>query len=151
VQEYGLSGALLREVALHPGSIAAHVEREFLHFWELYPQRLTTDNAVRRADIHENDPRLPTDPPFPAALRDRVSAVASVAEIGLAVIGLGVLWRRRPAEACLLVAVMLAFGLGYAVFIGKMRYRIPIVPMLLVLAGAGASRILGTPDDRAQP
>jgi 4-amino-4-deoxy-L-arabinose transferase-like glycosyltransferase len=151
VHEYGLSGALLREMALHPSSIAVHVEREFLHFWELYPQRLTTDNAVRRADIHENDPRLPTDPPFPAALRDRVSAVASVAEIGLALMGLGVLWRHRRAEGGLLVAVMLAFGLGYALFIGKMRYRIPIVPMVLVLAGAGATRILGAESDRAEP
>lgn len=151
VQAYGLTGALLREVALRPRSIAAHVGREFLHFWEFYPQRLTTDNAKLRAEIHTNDPRLPAEPAFPAALRDRVSAVASVIEIGLALLGLTILWRRRRAEAVLLGAVMLAFGLGYALLIGKMRYRIPVVPVLLVLAGAGATRVLRAPGDSAEP
>jgi 4-amino-4-deoxy-L-arabinose transferase-like glycosyltransferase len=151
VEAHGLTGALLREAALRPRSMATHIGREFLHFWEFYPQRLSTDNAKLRAEIHTNDPRLPSEPPFPAVLRDRVSAVASVAEMGLAVVGLAVLWRRRRAEAVLLVAVMLAFGLGYSLFIGKIRYRIPVVPVLLVLAGAGATRILRAPGDRAEP
>jgi hypothetical protein len=148
LQARGLTGALLREAARRPRAIAAHVGREFLHFWELYPQRLTTDNASRRAEIHAGDPRLPAEPTFPPALRDRVSTLASVAEVGLSLVGLGILWRRRRAEAVLLLAVMLAFGLGYSVLTGRMRYRIPVVPALLVLAGGGATRIL-SPSKRA--
>jgi len=141
VQDRGLVEALLRQACERPLFLATHVGREFLHFWELYPQRLTTDNPERRAGLHDDDPRLPVEPSFPAGLRDRVSAAASAAELGLGAIGLLTLWRRRRAEAVLLASVMLAFGLGYALFIGKMRYRITIVPLLLVLAAAGLARM----------
>lgn len=142
VQAHGLTGALLREAVEHPWMLAAHVGREFLHFWELYPQRLSTDNDERRAQLHADDPRLPTEATFPAALRDRVATVASTVELGLALLGLGVLWRERRAHAVLLVALMVALGLAYALFIGKTRYRIPVVPLLLVLAGAGAAGLV---------
>jgi len=141
VQNRGLAEALLRQACERPLFLATHVGREFLHFWELYPQRLTTDNPERRVGLHDGDPRLPVEPSFPAGLRDRVSAVASAVEMTLGAVGLWTLWRRRRADAVLFACVMLTFGLGYAFFIGKMRYRITIVPLLLVLAAAGAERI----------
>ena len=42
-----------------------------------------------------------------------------------------------------LLAVSLAFAAGYAPFRGKIRYRIPVVPLVMVLAGAGLSALGG--------
>jgi len=141
IRARGLTHALLQQAREDPGSLAAHAGREFLHFWELYPQRLAIDNPTRRAEIHGGDARLPVEPTFPTVLRDRVSAAASAVEFGLAALGVGVLWGRRRAATVLLLAVMLGFAAGYAPFIGKLRYRIPVVPLLLVLAGAGAASV----------
>jgi hypothetical protein len=139
----GLTRALLQRVRDDPRSFAAHAGREFLHFWELYPQRLATDNPRRRAVLHGNDPRLPAEATFPAAWRDRVSAAASALEFGLALAGVVVVWGRNRTAAALLLAMTLAFAAGYAPFIGKMRYRIPVLPLVLVLAGVGAVRLGG--------
>jgi hypothetical protein len=142
-QSRGLTAALLQRAREQPGALAAHLGREFLHFWELYPQRLTTDNAERRAALNARDPRLPTVPIVSSALRDRVGAVASALELGLAVLGLAAAWRARRHAAWLLLAVSLAFAAGYAPFRGKIRYRIPVVPLVMVLAGAGLSALGG--------
>jgi len=133
----GLSGAFLQRARDEPRALAARVGREFLHFWEFYPQRLTTDNARRRAALHANDTRLPTEPSFPADLRDRLSAVSWALVLGLALLGLGAVWRHRRLDAVLLLLVSLVFALGYAAFMGKIRYRIPVVPLVMVIASAG--------------
>jgi hypothetical protein len=135
----GLGAALLQHARSEPWRLAARVGREFLHFWELYPQRLTTDNARFRAALHANDPRLPTEPSFPGGLRDRASALASALLLGLALLGVVAAWRARRSDVVLLLAVPLVLALGYALFIGKIRYRIPVVPLLMVLAGAGVA------------
>jgi hypothetical protein len=142
-QSLGLTVALLHRARDQPGALAAHLGREFLHFWELYPQRLTTDDAELRAALHARDPRLPTAPVVSSTLRDRVSAAASALELGLALIGLVAAWRARRPAAWLLLAVSLALAAGYAPFRGKIRYRIPVVPLVMVLAGAGLTALGG--------
>jgi hypothetical protein len=42
----------------------------------------------------------------------------------------------------LLVAIALAYGLGYSLFVAKLRYRIVILPGLFLLAGVAASALV---------
>jgi hypothetical protein len=35
--------------------------------------------------------------------------------------------------------VVLAWAIGYALFVAKLRYRIPVLPLLFLFTGAGAA------------
>jgi 4-amino-4-deoxy-L-arabinose transferase-like glycosyltransferase len=139
----GLTVSMLKKAWTDPVGLAARTGRQFLQFWELAPTRLTTDNPEGRATLHQRDARLPREAFVPPRLRDRVSAIASTVEFGLALVGLIILWRTRRSAALLIGTVPIAFGLGYALFVAKLRYRIPILPLVFVLAGLGAWK-LGT-------
>jgi hypothetical protein len=132
---------LAASIALHmwedPAGAARRMGRELAHFWALYPTRLSTDNAEQRQALHEADTRLPTEASFPLGLRDLASALTFGAELTLALGGMVLAWRRQPALVVLLVAVSVTYGLGYAVFIAKLRYRIVVLPCVFLLAGVG--------------
>jgi hypothetical protein len=115
--------------------------REFGHFWELVPSRLVTDDPDRREALHRHDPRLPTQPAFSRSLRDVVSAASFGLELLLAVGGLVLLWGDRRREVILLGAVVLAYALGHSLFVGRLRYRITVLPLVFLFAGAGASAL----------
>lgn len=144
ITEHGLAASILRKTWREPLDIAERVIREFGHFWELYPTRLETDNPARLEAMHQQDPRLPVESRFPRGLRDWVSALSFGGELMLAAVGLAAAWRRRRAETVLLLGVTLTYTLGYALFIAKLRYRIPLLPCVLLFAGAGAIALQGT-------
>lgn len=142
IVEHGLAASLARRLWLDPLGIARHVASEIGHFWELYPTRLQTDNPQRREALHERDPRLPTEAAFPSGPRDVASALSFGTELALALVGVLAGWRGRRAETVLLVAVSVVYGLGYALFFAKLRYRITVLPCVLLLAGVGATALL---------
>jgi hypothetical protein len=140
VSQRGLTASLVRRMWSDPVRAAGRIGSEFAHFWAPYPTRLSTDNAKRRAAFHEADPRLPTDLTFSPGLRDRVSAVTFGVEMAFALVGVVLAWRRHRAATALLLAVCIAYGLGYALIIGKLRYRIPVLPCVFLLAGVAIAR-----------
>jgi hypothetical protein len=142
--EDGLTVSMLKKAWTNPADLAARTARQFIQFWELAPTRLTTDNPERRAALHQRDPRLPTGAFVPSGVRDLVSMIASIVEFGLALFGLVFLWRTQRAAALLIGTVTITFALGYALFVAKLRYRIPVLPLVFVLAGVGAWK-LGAP------
>ena len=144
VDRRGVTLALLEGALRDPVGIGRRVAVEFGHFWELTPSRLSTDDPGQREALHRSDPRLPTEPLLARSLRDLVSAVSFGAELALAFIGVALLWRGRRREAVLLLGVILGFALGYALFFGKLRYRIPILPLVFVFSGAAAARLAMT-------
>jgi hypothetical protein len=141
--EDGLTVSMLKKAWTNPAGLAARTARQFLQFWELAPTRLTTDDPERRAVLHQRDPRLPTGALVPSGTRNLVSMIASTLEFGLALAGLALLWPTRRSAAILISTVIIAFAVGYALFVAKLRYRIPILPLVFVLAGVGAWK-LGT-------
>lgn len=138
---HGLAASMARWTWRNPGAAATHFGREFLRFWELAPTRLTTDDPLRREALHRRDSRLPLRPLAPPRLRDLASAASFSVELLLALVGLVTLGRARPRETLLLALVVLAYASGYALFVAKLRYRIPILPLLFVFAGAGGVAI----------
>jgi len=142
LEDRGVAGSVVTAIERDPAGFARRTLREFGYFWELYPSRLVTDDSTRRTAFSQDDPRLATAPLFRRSLRDVVSALSFSLELALAVFGLGVGWKTRRRETVWLLAVVLSFSLGYATFYGKLRYRIPILPIVLAFAGLGAATIL---------
>jgi 4-amino-4-deoxy-L-arabinose transferase-like glycosyltransferase len=138
-EQQGLAGALVSEAASDPVRVAWRMAREFGHFWELVPERLVTDSPAVREALHRRNPGLPTTPVAPEGLRNTVAAVASVVEFLLAIIGLIALWRAHRRETVLLVGMVLVFALGHSLFVGKIRYRITVLPAVFVFVGTGVA------------
>ena len=138
----GIMRTLLSTAARDPAGFIGRTVREFGHFWELYPTRLVTDRTVYRKQFAEQDPRLSSAPVVRRSLRDVVSALSFGLELLLAAIGIAVGWRRQRRTTVWLMAVVLSFALGYALFHGKLRYRIPVLPVVLAFAGVGLTAVV---------
>jgi hypothetical protein len=50
-----------------------------------------------------------------------------------------------------LLAVIVAFAAGYALFVAKLRYRMPVLPLVFVFTGAGAAAIYSLALRRPRP
>jgi hypothetical protein len=135
----GLAGSLVQQTQQRPLALLQRVLRELPHFWELYPTRLATDSPNERTKLQRTDPRLSLTPVLPSAPRDWASAVAFGGELALAVPGFVIGWRRHRAATVLLASVMLFYSVGYSLFVAKLRYRITVLPCILVFAGVGAT------------
>lgn len=64
-----------------------------------------------------------------------ISAGYMIVVLGLAVAG-AVRLRSRPRPLALLLTPVLLFTLIYGIYVGSVRYRVPLLPLLEVLAGA---------------
>ncbi len=142
VDQHGVTRALVGRALDDPAGFGRRLAVEFGHFWEFAPSRLMTDDPGSRQALHERDSRLPIQPLFGRSLRNWLSAVSFGIELLLAIVGLTLLWQRRRREAALLLGVVLAFALGYSLFFGKLRYRVPVLPFVFVCTGAGAAAFL---------
>jgi 4-amino-4-deoxy-L-arabinose transferase-like glycosyltransferase len=115
----GREWRLLRE---QPRAYLGDYAREFAHFFSPWPDRLQTRNVFTG-----QGPRW-------------LVALYVIPLLGLALVGLGsraIAFRYRV----LLLLLPVAVAATYALFFTQMRYRIPVEPLLLVLAGTGAERL----------
>ena len=135
LQDNGVNPILLR-LELY----AVHFGRNFVEFWELYPSRIQMSDQGYRNKLHAKDSQIVKETIYsPNQLINAVS-ILSVGPIFLcALLGTVAMWLRRDRwrELSLLWVMVLSFAVGYAVFVGKIRYRVPVEPYLIILSAYG--------------
>jgi 4-amino-4-deoxy-L-arabinose transferase-like glycosyltransferase len=140
--EVGVGLAVVKTAAAEPEAFVRRTIREFGRFWEFTPTRLASDSPERRARLAERFPRVSSEPLVRRGPRDLLAGISFGLELALALVGLALAWRGSRREAVWLVGLVLSFALGYALFYGKVRYRIPVLPILFAYAGLGAVTLL---------
>jgi len=128
----GFFGRELRNLKAHPLGYLSDYTREFLHFFKPLPDRITSRNQYNRGWVKW------------------MGGVYFLLVLLLAVPG-WLLGRAPPRDRWLLALVTLSTAAIYAFFFTQTRYRVPVVPQMLVLAALGAARLLprGTPSRSA--
>jgi hypothetical protein len=129
-------------IVRHPTAFAKHFLREFLRFWQPYPDRIAMANSAYREQQHEKDHRIVKETIFTINNLTKAVSLLSVgplfffAIIGTVLMGLRAEKRR---DLTLLGAIIMSFAGGYSMFYVQMRYRIPIEPYFTILSAYGLS------------
>ncbi|MDG2273607.1 MAG: glycosyltransferase family 39 protein [Halioglobus sp.] len=113
---------------------------EFLSFFELYPTRVgyLRQSERDRARIKVSS-RIVRTMPFGSDLVMALS-IMSVAPLYIfAVVGMASMWRGREKrrELSYFVLIVMSFALSYALSWGKIRYRVPVDPYIIILSAWG--------------
>jgi len=119
---------------------AIRVSRNFYYFWELYPHGVKMSFPGYRDALHAEDSRVIKETIYsPNQLINTVSMLSTGPVFLFAIFGTVAMWLRKDLrrELSMLWLVVLSFAVGYAFFIGKIRYRIPVEPYLIILSAYG--------------
>jgi 4-amino-4-deoxy-L-arabinose transferase-like glycosyltransferase len=114
--------------------------RHFLNFWELYPSRLTMSSPVYRDELHAKDSRIVKETIYtPNRLINAVSMLSTGPVFLFALLGTAAMCLRKDMrrDLSMLWLMALSFAVGYSFFWGKIRYRIPVEPYLIILSAYG--------------
>jgi 4-amino-4-deoxy-L-arabinose transferase-like glycosyltransferase len=135
----------MRAILTNTASYARRFAREFGYFWELVPHRVRMNQSVLREKKHAQDARILRDTVFGLSWTSLVSVVSTGPAFLFALIGVGALWLAKDCRQnlSLLCLTILSFAIGYSFFWGKMRYRIPIEPYILILGAYGLRQTWG--------
>ena len=127
-----LAGMLTRMAKRYPGEVVS--------FFELYPTRVGfLKQSQREQARRKKTERFVRYIPFGSDLVMTVS-IFSVGPLYLfAVVGIASMWRGREKrrELSLFVLLVMSFALSYAVSWGKIRYRVPVDPYIILLSAWG--------------
>ena len=97
-------------------------------------------NQSYRDELHARDSRVIKETIYiPNRLINAVSILSSGPIFLFALLGTIAMALRRDLkrELALLWIMTLSFAVGYALFVGKLRYRIPVEPYLIILGAYG--------------
>jgi 4-amino-4-deoxy-L-arabinose transferase-like glycosyltransferase len=133
------SGDRLNGILDNPGAFARRFIREFCYFWELYPHRLFMNSPNSRENMHEKDARVVRETVFGTSWTTLISVLSVGPVFFFALIGtaaMGFQKDRRP-HLSLLCGTILSFAVAYSFFYGKMRYRVPVEPYIIMLSAYG--------------
>jgi 4-amino-4-deoxy-L-arabinose transferase-like glycosyltransferase len=138
--ESNLQNDRLNAILLRSELYAVRFGRNFADFWELYPSRMLTTDQGYRDWLHAEDSQLVKETIYsPNRLINAVSMLSTGPIFLFALFGTVAMWLRRDLrrELSMLWIMALSFAVGYAFFIGKIRYRIPVEPYLIILSAYG--------------
>jgi hypothetical protein len=135
----------IQRIIEDPEKFLLQYASEFGHFWQIYPERVVMSDQSLRDKFHERDSRVVRKTVFGA---NSLTVWASVLSIGpvflLALAGsLSLIHARQWAPFSLLAFVILSFALAYSFFFTQLRYRIPVEPYIILLAGHGLAVFAG--------
>lgn len=121
----------------NPSIFLNHFGRNFLSFFRPYPsQNLTSANPNYNQNVYEKDKRITKENPFSVEDFSRIiNAITCGPVLLFAVIGL-ILPRWPLRKSLLLVLPILALACTYGFYYGKVRYRLPVEPLMIILAAA---------------
>lgn len=126
---------------------------EFLSFFELYPRRVNVLKQELRDWAHRHHSNFVQHTSLGSSLVNAVSIVSVTTLYVFAVLGIRILWpgRDRRRELLLFLLMVLSFAVGYAVSWGKIRYRIPVDPYIMILSAWGMMHVISRLAERERP
>jgi 4-amino-4-deoxy-L-arabinose transferase-like glycosyltransferase len=132
-------GSKVNVLLRHPDLYALHVGKQFLRFWELYPDRIAMSKPGYRDKLHDKNPRVVKETIYsPNHLINFVSIMSTGPLFLFALLGTAAMWlKRERRNVSLLLAMTFSFALGYSFFVGRIRYRIPVEPYIIILSAYG--------------
>ena len=127
------------EIWLKVSRMAERMPSEFFYFFELYPRRVNLLKQEHRDNAHRKLPNFVKHTSLGSNLVNAVSIVSVGSIFVFALIGIRAIWRERDKrrELSLFVLMVMSFALGYATSWGKIRYRIPVDPYIIILSAWG--------------
>jgi 4-amino-4-deoxy-L-arabinose transferase-like glycosyltransferase len=140
IPESSRSADRIDAILLRPDRYASRFGINFVQFWELYPNRIKMSDQDYRDKLHAEDPRLVRETIFtPNRLINAASILSTGPIFFFALLGTVAMCLRRDLrrELSLLWMMTLSFAVGYAFFVGKLRYRTPVEPYLIILSAYG--------------
>jgi 4-amino-4-deoxy-L-arabinose transferase-like glycosyltransferase len=138
-----LPGDKIEAIMKRPHLFALRFGKEFLRFWQLYPDRIKMSKTGVRDNVHARDPRVVRDTIFKQSeLITLVSILSTGPVFVFAIIGIAVMWSHKHLRPHLsmLWAMLLSFAAGYSVFVSQTRYRIPVEPYIIILSAYGLAQ-----------
>jgi len=135
-----LQSGKVEAILNHPDEFASRFAGHFLHFWQLYPDRMAMDKPQYREEWHKMDQRVVKDTIL--ATNDLINAVGILSTGPLflfAIIGTLAMFveQKRRRYVSLLWGLILSFAVIYSMFVTRTRYRIPIEPYITILSAYG--------------
>lgn len=121
-------------------SMLVRFPKEFVSFFELYPRRVGFLQQGQRDKARAwKNPRLVENIPFGTKLVNAISAFAVSFLYLFALLGIRAMWLVPGARASLTLylGMVLSFAGAYALSWGKIRYRIPVDPYIILLSAWG--------------
>jgi hypothetical protein len=132
----------LNKILQRPDLFAVHFGRQFLGFWQLYPDRIKMSKPGYREKLHNTRPRVVKTTVYrPGLLINIVSIISTGPILLFGIVGATAMWRTgERRELSMLLVMIFSFAVGYAMFVGKLRYRIPVEPYIIILSAYGVTQ-----------
>ncbi|MGN6733529.1 MAG: ArnT family glycosyltransferase [Candidatus Binatia bacterium] len=119
---------------------ATRMGRAFRYFWELYPHQVSMSDPGYRDYLHAQDSRIVKETIYTTnRLVNAVSILSTGPVFFFGLLGTVAMWlgKNLRRELSFLWVMALSFAIGYSFFYGKIRYRLPIEPYLIILSAYG--------------
>jgi 4-amino-4-deoxy-L-arabinose transferase-like glycosyltransferase len=130
-------------IVRRPDIFVRRFGREFLRFWQPYPDGIKMSKPGTRERVSERKRSVVRSTIFrQGTLTTVVSILTTGPMFVFAIIGSVAMWlrRERRRDLSLLWVIILSFAAGYSLFYAQSRYRIPIEPYLMVLCAYGLTQ-----------
>ena len=134
----------VKTIVRRPDLFALQFGRNFVRFWELYPDRVKMSNPEYRERLHAKHSRVVKETIYNSnRLINAISILSTAPLFFFAVIGAAAMWLTRYLwrELSMLWITVLSFAVGYAFFVGRIRYRIPVDPYIIILSAYGIQSV----------